>query len=575
MSTVIDRLDGLSSTTAYKGPCRLAAPVHVNPNGLKVVDGVQTVAGDRVILANQNDYRDNGIWIVDTGNWRRAADFNKTGDIARGTRIATTEGNSGPAELQVSGPVLKPRLGVDPVTFDLSAGSSNAAALSQAVRDAGDILVATGEAGEQAVSDINAAKASALLSLLGLIGDAEDAAALARAFAGDLISNGQVPTRTSIASAKGLPVNAGINRLRIFDENSDFAFSATEPVGGVLDRTKFQTSDGKWWSLIPGFLRQDQKKIRIVSGVIRQLSPGAGWFFITDAGHDPLPSPTVSVNASGNLVVSFGFTAKKVIYLAATPDEFFAKQGMVLGASVGTSSTEIEGAGELSAAITSGGVAFTGSLGFAQDVSVVHSAADGTVAFTHKATYAFGNSRGQGISCQLANTTGIASGAVMLSGVSASGFTVNRTTPLSGVVSMSNGTPVLTTLCAGVSVAWDATNTCFVITHPTVSSNDRTPVIGGMIRTPASDTPYVYLAEFTSSTTETRVHVYNAITGAKITTTADNSMRFSFVRPNTQTLRPIASGQDIIVRRANVPLNFTNVFGTTGNIWIYGIFEID
>lgn len=164
MSTIIDRLDGLSSTTAYKGPARLASPVHVNPNGLKVVDGVQTVAKDRVILTNQNDKRQNGLWIVDTGNWRRAADFNKTGDVAKGTRVWATEGNSGPAELEVTtaNPV---RIGTDLITFELSAGTANAAGLSQAVRDAEAILVSTVNAGTQAVASINVAIAAGTVSI--------------------------------------------------------------------------------------------------------------------------------------------------------------------------------------------------------------------------------------------------------------------------------------------------------------------------------------------------------------------------------------------------------------------------
>jgi len=136
-SISIDRTDGLSSSTAVKGPVRLASAVHVPPTGLRVVDGVQTVAGDRVLLTNQTSSVDNGIWVVDTGQWRRSADFNKTRDVIKGTRVWAVEGNSGPAELEVisSNPV---RVGQDAILFELAAANANAAALSEAVRRASD-----------------------------------------------------------------------------------------------------------------------------------------------------------------------------------------------------------------------------------------------------------------------------------------------------------------------------------------------------------------------------------------------------------------------------------------------------
>lgn len=133
-SIQIDRTDGLSSSTAVKGPCRVAAAVNVVLNGLRVVDGVQTAAGDRVLLVGQTDARDNGIWVVDTGNWRRSADFNKTRDVVKGTRVWVVEGGSGPADYQLTtvGPV---RVGVDALVFDISTASENAAAASQIVAE--------------------------------------------------------------------------------------------------------------------------------------------------------------------------------------------------------------------------------------------------------------------------------------------------------------------------------------------------------------------------------------------------------------------------------------------------------
>ncbi len=126
-SAVIDRLDGLSSTVAYKGPCRLASAVHVPLNGLRVINGVQTMSGDRVLLMGQNVASENGVYVTDTGNWRRTADFNKTGDVVKGTRVWVTEGDTGPAELEVTSenPVA---VGVSDIDFTLSMSNANASA---------------------------------------------------------------------------------------------------------------------------------------------------------------------------------------------------------------------------------------------------------------------------------------------------------------------------------------------------------------------------------------------------------------------------------------------------------------
>lgn len=115
-SITIERTDGLSSSTAYKGPARLAASVNVPLNGLPVIDGVQSVLRDRVLLTAQTDPRDNGLYVVDTGVWRRSADFNKSRDVVKGTRVWITDGASGRAEWEVSSenPIS---VGVDAITF--------------------------------------------------------------------------------------------------------------------------------------------------------------------------------------------------------------------------------------------------------------------------------------------------------------------------------------------------------------------------------------------------------------------------------------------------------------------------
>lgn len=53
-----------------------ASPVNVaSLSGLLVIDGYQTVAGDRVLLTAQSTASQNGVWVAASGAWTRPADF--------------------------------------------------------------------------------------------------------------------------------------------------------------------------------------------------------------------------------------------------------------------------------------------------------------------------------------------------------------------------------------------------------------------------------------------------------------------------------------------------------------------
>lgn len=78
------------------------------------------------------------------------------------------------------------------------------------------------------------------------------------------------------------------------------------------------------------------KKIVLVAGVIRNT--GNGWEYINNSGHNPMNLATVSVNESGQIVIGYGFTAKKVLSLIVAPDETFANK-YTFGGSVGLSDT--------------------------------------------------------------------------------------------------------------------------------------------------------------------------------------------------------------------------------------------
>lgn len=107
-SIQIDRTDGLSSSTAIKGPCRVATTANITLSGEQTIDGVAVVTGDRVLVIGQTNPVDNGIWKVSTGVWTRAKDFANNRDVKQGTLVFVTGGtaNSGLWEVTTADPIV-------------------------------------------------------------------------------------------------------------------------------------------------------------------------------------------------------------------------------------------------------------------------------------------------------------------------------------------------------------------------------------------------------------------------------------------------------------------------------------
>lgn len=87
-----DRRLGLSGGVAFKAPCRAATTASITLNGLQTIDGVSLAQDDRVLVKNQSTASQNGIWVADSGDWTRAADFNGSRDVVQGTLVLVVSG---------------------------------------------------------------------------------------------------------------------------------------------------------------------------------------------------------------------------------------------------------------------------------------------------------------------------------------------------------------------------------------------------------------------------------------------------------------------------------------------------
>lgn len=91
-SDLTARLGGARSTLAYKAPCRVGAVSNISLTGTQTIDGVAVVAEDRVLVMGQTNQAENGIWLCKPTGWTRAKDFDGTGDVVTGTRVAVHSG---------------------------------------------------------------------------------------------------------------------------------------------------------------------------------------------------------------------------------------------------------------------------------------------------------------------------------------------------------------------------------------------------------------------------------------------------------------------------------------------------
>ena len=91
-----DYVDAARAGLSIKDPVRVAstANVVIATGTLLAIDGVTTVAGDRVLLKNQTTASENGIYIAGTGAWTRSTDTDTSADVMAGTAIWVNEGTT-------------------------------------------------------------------------------------------------------------------------------------------------------------------------------------------------------------------------------------------------------------------------------------------------------------------------------------------------------------------------------------------------------------------------------------------------------------------------------------------------
>lgn len=136
-----DRLFGANSSLAIKAPVRVATTANITLSGEQTIDGVAIVTDDRVLVKNQTDGSENGIYIADTSSWERSPDFDGPRDVAQGCMIYVNSGStngSGWFVLTTENPIT-----LDTTSLTFSRQSISYVSLSKRVASAGQTLFTT------------------------------------------------------------------------------------------------------------------------------------------------------------------------------------------------------------------------------------------------------------------------------------------------------------------------------------------------------------------------------------------------------------------------------------------------
>ena len=107
----------VSTGLVAKHPALVAGVINTAISGLQTIDGVTLSALDRVLLTEQTNPIENGLWLAQVGAWTRPTDFN-TGDVVNQAYVLVTSGlNEAGASWLCNTPTAV--IGTDPISFEL------------------------------------------------------------------------------------------------------------------------------------------------------------------------------------------------------------------------------------------------------------------------------------------------------------------------------------------------------------------------------------------------------------------------------------------------------------------------
>jgi hypothetical protein len=132
----------------------VATTGNINPaaGGLLVIDGITVEPSDRVLLKDQADQRQNGIYGASAGEWYRASDGRSPRSINKGTTVHVQEGTANGGKVYAF-QTLDPVIGTDDIQISFYISDDIVAGAEDDIQQAADEATAAMEAASEAMQE--------------------------------------------------------------------------------------------------------------------------------------------------------------------------------------------------------------------------------------------------------------------------------------------------------------------------------------------------------------------------------------------------------------------------------------
>ena len=92
LDSLSTQLDAAVAGITIKDSVRVAAESNITLSGTQTIDGISLSVGDRVLVTGQTDAKQNGVYVVASGSWSRATDFDESSEVKEGNFVFVQEG---------------------------------------------------------------------------------------------------------------------------------------------------------------------------------------------------------------------------------------------------------------------------------------------------------------------------------------------------------------------------------------------------------------------------------------------------------------------------------------------------
>lgn len=233
MPTLVTELNNFVSevnTLSFKTACRAATTTNITLSGTQTIDGVNISSGDRVLVKNQNNQAENGIYTASASTWTRAADMDTAAEVA-GSFVPITFGATQGGKIYYT-------------TFNATGGVLGTTAIpwnsltDATITGVGTLAVANGGTGISSYSVGDLVYASAATTLTKLTAAAS----------GNVLKSGTAPSWGKVALASDvsgtLPVANGGTGITATTGAVGNTFLASNGTGGWIEATLPGSSTG-------------------------------------------------------------------------------------------------------------------------------------------------------------------------------------------------------------------------------------------------------------------------------------------------------------------------------------------